>query len=226
MIPKHVAIIPDGNRRWAKEKGFVESFGHKVGGEYNNLRSLCEEIKKYGTKYLSVWAFSTENWKRDKREKYELFDVISRGVDRFADFYDINKYKIKQIGRKDRLPKKLIDKIDNLEKLTSNYSDFNVLLGIDYGGRDEILRAVNEIINKGKDNMDEDTFKKYLDTGFIPDPEILVRTGGEQRMSGFLPFQATYSELFFVDKYFPDFDSEDIKKIFQEYNDRNRKFGK
>src|SRR3989344_5657014 len=200
MVPKHIAIIPDGNRRWAKSKRFSLLNTYKTAGSYEKAKKLGEYAKKCGVKYISIWAFSTENWKRDKN--------------RFA-----------HIGNQNKIPKTILDKIKKLEKKTRNFKEFTFILCLNYGGRDEIIRAVNKAI-KNKKKVNEKSFKKILDTKEIPDPDLIIRTGGEKRLSGFMPFQSMYSELYFIDKLFPDFSNSDLKKAIDSFNKRKRNYGK
>lgn len=226
-IPIHISIIPDGNRRWAKEQGFRTSMGYSRGGDYEHLKSLVEEARKLGAKYFSFWGFSTENWNRDKSERDEIFKLVLRNIEKFRKDALENKLRFRHIGRKDRLPANIIAELEKLEKETERFSDFNVLLCLDYGGRDEIVRAVRKIISDkiSLSEVDEKNFVKYLDTSEIPDVDLIVRTAGEMRTSGFMPFQSTYSELYFSEKYFPEFGVEDLRKAVEEFGNRKRNFG-
>jgi len=223
--PIHIAIIPDGNRRWARKKALMPSMGHVKATDNNSLFSIFEEAKKFGVKYFSIWGFSTENWKRNEDEKNFLFNLLLKNVKK--SIRGARKYKImiRHVGRKDRLPKKLVKELGILEEKTKNYTGFTVLLCLDYGGRDEILRAVNKIIKDKKKKIDEKTFSDYLDTAGIPDPDLVIRTSGEKRLSGFMPFQASYSEIYFVKKYFPDFSRKDLRKVIKNFMNRERRFG-
>lgn len=224
-IPIHVAIIPDGNRRWAKEKGLGASLGHYKAGTYDELENLFKEARRLGSKYMSIWAFSTENWSRDKAEVNAVFDVVLKGVERFRRDAHKNKIRFRHIGRKDRIPKKLLEELNKLEEETKSYSDFNVQLCLDYGGRDEIVRAVNKLLKSGKQEIGEKDISNTLDTEGVPDPDLIIRTSGEKRTSGLMPFQAAYAELYFADVYFPDFDASELRKAIQDYQSRHRRFG-
>lgn len=224
-VPLHVAIIPDGNRRWAVKKGFYPSYGHYKAGSYDNLERLFGKAKSLGVKYLSIWGFSTENWKRDKKEIKSIFDLILKGIDRFKKEAHKSKIRFRHFGRKDRLPKKLLRELEKLEEETENYSLFNVNLCLDYGGRDEILRCVNLLLKDKKKNVDERDFSAHLDSKGVPDPDLIIRTSGEKRISGFMPFQSTYAEFSFVNKHFPDFTGEDLKKEIDGFSMRQRRMG-
>lgn len=224
-VPKHIAIIPDGNRRWAKERGMEGFRGHEKAGEVDNLTALFEEAKKFGVKYISFWGFSTENWKRNKEENDKLFDVLIKGVDGFLDYARENNVRFRHFGRKDRFSKELVEALERLEKETETYNEYNVQLCLDYGGRDEILRAVNKLLNAKAKEINDEQFSKVLDTHEVPDPDLIVRTSGEKRLSGFMPWQGVYAELIFVDKHFPDFRPEDVGEVIREFSRRKRRFG-
>lgn len=223
--PIHVVVIPDGNRRWAKEKGLAASLGHEKAFDRDNLLSIMDEAKALGVKYLSFWAFSTENWNRDSLEVNILFKLFSKWLNEVEkDFHD-RKIRFIHIGRKDRIPKALAEKLTKVEEETRHFMDFTVILCLDYGGRDEIIRAVNKAIQSGAEKVDENSFKQYLDTKDIPDPDLIIRTSGEQRLSGFMPFQGVYSELYFTPVYFPDFDANELRRAVSEFSKRKRRFG-
>ncbi len=184
------------------------------------------EAKKLGSKYVSLWLFSTENWKRPKYEINFLFDHFSKNLDLMLQGSLKNKIRIIHLGRKDRLPKKVVDGLELLESETSKFEDFTALLCMDYGGRDEIIRAVNKMLESGQSNINEDDFKKYLDSSDIPDPDLVIRTSGEKRLSGFMPFQTTYSEFYFTDLHFPDFGVKEFRQAIEDYSKRKRNMGK
>ncbi len=223
-IPVHVAIIPDGNRRWARERNMKPWEGHAKAGTFENLNSLIQEAKKLGVKYLSFWGFSTENWKREKKEVSIIMRLILKGLNEFDERAE-KDVRFVHIGRKDRLLGKLVERIDSLEEKTKGNKEVCVLLCLDYGGRDEIIRAVNNVLTSGKKEISEEEFRNFLDTNGFPDPDLIVRTGGEMRMSGFMPFQSDYAELFFTDVYFPDFDAKELRKAVEWYYGRDRRFG-
>jgi len=224
-VPNHIAIIPDGNRRWAKEKGLVSSIGHYKSASPENIKSLIRESKRQGVHYLTIWGFSTENWKREKVEIDAIFSLLMKNIEGFKAEAEKNKIRFRHIGGKDRLPKNLIDALNDIEQATKNYNEFNVQLCLDYGGRDEIVRAVNKLLNSGEREVNEEILSKYLDTQDIPDPDFIIRTSGEQRISGLLPFQSTYAELYFTDVHFPDFDARELRKAIEDYKNRQRRFG-
>ena len=224
-VPIHVAIIPDGNRRWARAKWKMPFFGHYSAASYDRIESLFAQAKELGVKYLSIWGFSTENWKRNSVEIQSIFDLITKGIEHFKLVAKRHKICFKHIGRKDRLPSSLISALDELEEATKKYDEFHVLLLLDYGGRDEIIRAVNKMLSSGIKDVDEESFKLYLDTEEIPDPDLIIRTSGEQRTSGFMPYQSTYAELYFSSKYFPDFSAADLKEAVLQFSGRIRRFG-
>ncbi|MBM3233373.1 di-trans,poly-cis-decaprenylcistransferase [Candidatus Pacearchaeota archaeon] len=224
-IPLHIAIIPDGNRRWAKKKGRRPEFGHYTAASFQHIHELFEEARRLGVKYLTLWGFSTENWKRDSRETRAIFDLLLQNIERFKEEAERQHIRFKHIGRKDRLPKDLVKTLSDLEKETEHYTEFNVQLCLDYGGRDEIIRAVNGVIKKRVKKVNEKDFMSYLDSADIPDIDLIIRTSGEQRLSGFMPFQSAYAELYFCDVHFPDFTPRELRKAVEEYGRRKRTFG-
>ena len=224
-IPNHVVIIPDGNRRWAKEKGLFVTAGHYKSASYENVKSILSEAKAIGIRYISFWGFSTENWSREEVEVKAVFELVSGLLDKLEKEAEENKVRFRHLGRKDRLPRELLEKIKKVEEKTSKYSDLNVQLCLDYGGRDELIRAINKIILDGVKKVDDKMFSEYLDTKDIPDPDLIIRTSGEKRLSGMMPFQSVYSELYFADCYFPDFDALELKKAVEDYQKRQRRFG-
>lgn len=225
-IPKHVAIIPDGNRRWAKERGMQGSLGHEKAGSSENLMKLFNEANELGLNHLTFWAFSTDNWKREKKEVDFLFKLLKKSFDEFQKEFVKEGIRFKHIGRKDRLPKDIVARLEKLEKDTAGNEGLNVSICMDYGGRDEILRAVNKLLKEGVKEIEEDDFKNYLDSAGIPDPDLIIRTSGESRTSGFMPFQSAYSEFYFCDVNFPDFGPEELRKAVAEFGRRKRNFGK
>ena len=225
-IPEHVVVVPDGNRRWAKEKGFREIEGHIRAGTYKHLKNILDEAKKLGIRYVTLWGFSTENFNRSNLEKNNLFGIFRKLIKDFSEDAMGNKVRFRHFGRRDRLPKDLMESIEKLEKDTEEFEDWNVSVCLDYGGRDELIRAINRLLEEGKKEISADDFADYLDTKDVPDPDLIIRTSGEQRLSGLMPFQSVYSELLFVEKHFPDFSGEDLRRAVEEYSNRDRRFGK
>jgi len=223
-VPLHLAIIPDGNRRWARSNGLAASMGHRKAGSREHMKELLEESRRLGIRYISFWGLSPENWKRDKKEIDSLFDIILESVEFLRSECEKNKIRFRHIGRKDRIPKKLADELRKLEEKTAGNEEFNIQLCLDYGGRDEIVRAVNKAVKEGKE-VDEESFKKFLDTADIPDPDLIVRTSVEKRLSGYFAYQGTYAELYFTGVHFPDFRGKDLRKAVEEYKKRKRTFG-
>ncbi|MCW8965070.1 MAG: polyprenyl diphosphate synthase [Candidatus Pacearchaeota archaeon] len=224
-VPNHVAIIPDGNRRWAEERGMEGYRGHEHAGRVESITALAEEVRKFGVKYVTFWGFSTENWKREKEENDKLLGVLLKGIEGFLEYAHENKVRFSHFGRRDRFSKEIVEALNRLESETKDYGDFNVALALDYGGRDEILRAVNKLLVLKAKKVSEEQFSKVLDTHDFPEPDLIVRTSGEKRLSGFLPWQGVYAELIFVDKYFPDFKPEDVDEVIREFSNRKRRFG-
>ncbi len=220
-IPNHVAIIPDGNRRWAKEKGLNTYEGHKRG--FNGLIKIAKKARTLGIKVFTVWAFSTENWKRSKDEVNYLMKLYEIMLDKYLADALKDEVKIIHLGRKDRINKTLKNKIVNIEEKTKNFTQYYLCIGLDYGGRDEIVRAI-----KKSSNLSEDNFNQFLDTKDLPypNPDLIIRTSGEQRLSGFMLWQSQYSELVFEKKYLPDYNDKDFENTIKEFSERQRRFGK
>jgi undecaprenyl diphosphate synthase len=226
-LPKHIAIIPDGNRRWAKEKGLPTFEGHKKG--FNQAIEIGKKARELGIKVLTLWAFSSENWKRTKEEISYLMDLYYQMIE--INIQDALKEKIRiiHLGRKDRISNKLRLKIMEAEEKTKNFDKYYLAIALDYGGRDEIIRTINKI-NQSKTsikNFSEEKINQFLDTKDLPypSPDLVIRTSGEIRTSGFMIWQAAYSEWIFYPKYFPDFTPFDLEKCIEEYKKRKRRFG-
>ena len=228
-MPKHIAIIMDGNRRWAKKKNLPIRLGHKQGAE--TLEKIVRYGNKIGINYITVYAFSTENWKRSKEEVDALMSLLEKYLDDFAKEADTENIVIKVLGNIDVLSDSLKTSINKTIKRTENNTGTIFSIALNYGGRDEIVNATKQIaldIKDGKINVEdinEEIFSKYLYTKNIPDPDLLIRTSGELRLSGFLPWQSVYSEFLFLDKLWPDFSIQDLDYAIEVYNKRNRKFG-
>jgi len=222
VLPKHIALIVDGNRRWAKERGLPGISGHKAGAE--NINKLVKTAKEMGIKCISAWVFSTENWKRSKEEVKYLFELMGDTVQDYRNKFLEEKSRFVHIGRKDRIPGKLRDSIINLEEQTKNFDDFTVCLAIDYGGHDELVRTINHLKDSGIE-INEENIEKNLDTAKLPKIDLIIRTGGEVRLSGFMSWQCAYAELFFTKTHFPDFSPEELKKAVEDFSHRERRFG-
>ena len=227
-LPKHVAIIMDGNRRWAKKNGKTTPQGHKEGAE--TLKRLAKFANKLGIKYMTVYAFSTENWKRAEDEVGAIMKLLKYYI---LDFFKSNddNVKVKVIGKIEELPKDIYEEIKAVEEKTKNNTGMVLNIAFNYGGRDEITTATKNIANlvlEGKLNpqdITEDTISQNLYTANQPDPDLLIRTSGEERISNFLPWQIAYSEFVFSDKYWPEYSDEDFIDSIAIYQRRNRRFG-
>ncbi len=227
QIPIHIVLFPDGNRRWAKERGLPTLKGHWEG--YKNLLKFCQWCQKRGVKVLTAFGFSTENWDRTKREVIYLMKLLERGISDKKHVKDIQKYqvKVKIIGQKKRLPKSLQKAIVKIENLTKNNKDLQLNLAISYGGRWDITQAVQKIVRKKipASKITEDLISQHLSTAGLPDPDLIIRAGGERRLSNFVIWQGAYSELYFPKKYWPAFTEKDLDEAIEEYNRRSRRFG-
>ena len=227
---EHLAIIMDGNRRWAKEKSMMTTMGHKKGADVLvDTAKYCDEI---GLKYLTVYAFSTENWKRTEEEVGYLMGLLGVYLDKFLKELDMENIKINFIGNIDVIDSSLSTRIRNLEEKTANNTGLNLMIAFNYGGRDEIVRACRNIAEKVKNNelnvddIDENLFSNHLYTSGKKDPDLVVRTSGEMRTSNFLPWQITYSEFLPLDKYWPDFTKDDVDFCVEEFSKRKIRKGK
>lgn len=228
-LPKHIAIIMDGNRRWAKEKGKDAKFGHKNGAD--NLDKLAHFANDIGLKYMTVYAFSTENWKRAEKEVGALMVILGNYLDYFSDKAETENIKINILGDINRVDKKLQKKILDAVEKTKNNTGLVLNIAFNYGGRNELVYALKNIVKSIEnkdiniDDIDENLISKNLYTKEQPDPDLVIRTGGELRISNFLPWQSVYSELYFTNKYWPDFKNDDLLEAIAEYQKRNRRFG-
>lgn len=226
-IPFHLGIIIDGNRRWARERGLLAFKGHRQG--FEKLKEVGKWCKEKGVKVLTVYAFSTENWNRSKKEVGYLMKLLKHALSKKR-VQELNKdgIKIKVIGQKERLLESLQEKIKEAEKLTENNKESILNLAISYGGRPEIIQAVKNIIKKKipASEITEDLISQNLWTANLPYPDLIIRTGGEQRLSNFFTWQSAYSELYFTKKYWPDFTEKDLDEAFRDYGRRQRKFGR
>lgn len=221
-LPKHVAVIMDGNRRWARARGLPAFEGHRRGAVA--FEKLVRKAEEMGIECLSSWAFSTENWKRSKEEVNALFSIIEDMAKKYKDTCQKEKIRFVHIGRKDRIPSTLRDLLINIEKDTKQFTKFTIVLAIDYGGHDELLRTIRKIVEQ-KEEITEENIEKNLDTAGIPQIDYIIRTGGEKRLSGFMSWQCAYAELFFTDTYFPAFSPKKFEEAIEEFSKRVRRFG-
>jgi undecaprenyl diphosphate synthase len=223
ILPKHVAVIPDGNRRWAKERNLPTFQGHKKGVE--NSINLFNEAQRLGIPYFTWWGFSTENWNRSNQEIKFLMQIFKNYLEKLKKKLREEEIHFRHFGRRDRLPKPVILLLSELEKLTDGFSKANLGLALDYGGRDEILRAIKKM-EMDKTSISKESFEHALDTGGFPDPDLIIRTSGEQRLSGFMPWQGTYAELYFAKENFPAFGVPEFQAALADFGKRKRNFGK
>ena len=228
-IPQHVAIILDGNGRWAKAKGMPRNYGHAQGSK--NVEKICEEAWRMGIKYLTVYAFSTENWNRPKEEVNALMKLLRNYMKTCLKTAAKNDMKVRVIGDITKLYEDIQKRILELEEATKNNGGLNFQIAINYGSRDEITRAVRtlaEDVKEGKlmpEEVNEACIERYLDTHDIPDPDLLIRTSGEQRLSNYLLWQLAYTEFYFTDVPWPDFSKQELEKAIEQYNRRDRRYG-
>lgn len=228
-VPKHVAIILDGNGRWAKKRNMPRNYGHVQGSK--TVEQIIEDAYNMGIEYVTVYAFSTENWKRSKDEVDALMKLLGKYLIDCIERSTKNNMCVRVIGDKTGLDPKLVKRINELEEATVNNSGLKFTIAINYGGRDEIRRAVADIakdVGEGKlevSEITEDLISDRLDTAGLPDPDLLIRTSGEERLSNFLPWQLAYTEFYFTDVLWPDFCKEDLLTAIRYYNGRERRFG-
>jgi len=229
-IPKHIAIIMDGNGRWAKARGFSRIAGHNEGAK--RIKEIVKAAKEAGVKIITVFAFSTENWDRPKNEISALFSHLNDFLNNYKNELVKENIKLKIIGKRDRLDKNTIKKIEEVENATSKNDAFIFNIAIDYGGRWDIVEAVRRVLTDfqnskiTKEQITEESFGRYLELGSLPDPELLIRTSGEERISNFLLWNFAYTEFYFPDVYWPDFTKEELNKAIELYSTRERRFGK
>ncbi|MBQ7126186.1 di-trans,poly-cis-decaprenylcistransferase [bacterium] len=221
---KHIAIIMDGNRRWAKERSLPSAIGHKKG--VDALKTTLKAFDEFGIKYLTVYAFSTENWNRKPDEVNFLMDLLANTLKNELDEMNQNNVVISFIGNISQLNTNLQQILNNAVEKTKNNTGVHLQIAFNYGARAEIVNAINKIIDAKETNITEDIFEKYLYTKNIPDPEILIRTGGEMRISNYLLWQIAYSELIIIPDYWPDFNQESLINCIKEFASRSRRFGK
>ena len=228
-IPNHIAIILDGNGRWAKSKGMPRSYGHVKGCA--NLESICDDIKDIGVKYLTVYAFSTENWKRSREEVEGLMKLFRSYLKKCKKSAAKNKMRVKVIGDISAFDEDIQESVRELEEFSKDYDELFFQIALNYGSRDEIVRGIRRLAQdavEGKikpEEITEDTFGTYLDTAGIPDPDFMIRTSGEQRLSNYLLWQLAYTEFYFTDVSWPDFHKPELMKAIEKYNERDRRYG-
>lgn len=228
-IPQHVAIILDGNGRWAKSKGMPRNYGHTVGAK--NVETVCQAADELGIRYLTLYAFSTENWNRPQSEVDALMRLLESYLKNCIKTAEKNHMRVRVIGDKTRLGAAFQEKIANLEEASASNTGLNLTIAINYGSRDEMMRAMRRMLEDYKagsitmDMVDEKLFSGYLDTKDIPDPDLLIRTSGEQRLSNYLLWQLAYSEFYFTDVPWPDFHKKELELAIEAYNKRDRRYG-
>ena len=228
-IPQHIAIILDGNGRWAKAKGMPRNYGHTAGAR--NVETVCQAAHDLGVKYVTMYAFSTENWNRPEGEVEALMKLLESYLKNCIKTADKNNMRVRVIGDTTRLSERFQERIRELEAASAKNDGLNLQIAIKYGSRDEMTRAMrrmSEDVAAGKrkpEEITESVFEEYLDTAGIPDPDLLIRTSGELRLSNFLLWQLAYSEFYFTDVPWPDFHKEELERAIEAYNKRDRRFG-
>lgn len=228
-IPQHIAIILDGNGRWAKAKGMPRNYGHTAGAK--NVEMVCQAAHDLGVKYVTMYAFSTENWNRPEGEVEALMKLLESYLKNCIKTADKNNMRVRVIGDTTRLSERFQERIRELEAASAKNDGLNLQIAINYGSRDEMTRAMrrmSEDVVAGKrkpEEITESVFEEYLDTAGIPDPDLLIRTSGELRLSNFLLWQLAYSEFYFTDVPWPDFHKEELERAIEAYNKRDRRFG-
>lgn len=228
-VPKHIAIIMDGNGRWAKKRFMPRNYGHAQGSKA--VENICEDAYNLGVKYLTVYAFSTENWVRPKEEIDALMKLLRTYMKDCLKRSSKNNMRVRVIGDISRLPEDLQQSIVELEQVSAKNTGLNFQVALNYGGRDEMIRAIRKVASDVKENkvsvdeITEETFAEYLDTREIPEPDLLIRTSGEKRLSNFLLWQLAYTEFYFTDVLWPDFNKKELIKAIDYYKDRDRRYG-
>ena len=228
-IPNHVAIILDGNGRWAKAKGMPRTYGHVKGCA--NLETICDDVKDLGIKYLTVYAFSTENWKRSRDEVEALMKLFRSYLKKCVKIAERNKMRVKIIGDTSVFDEVIREKIHYLEEVSKDYDELYFQIALNYGSRDEITRGMRRMAQDAAEGklipaqITEETIEGYLDTAGVPDPDLLIRTSGELRLSNFLLWQLAYTEFYFTEVPWPDFDKQELIRAIEKYNQRDRRYG-
>jgi undecaprenyl diphosphate synthase len=223
LKPNHIAIIMDGNGRWATQKGLDRSEGHIKG--YENIKPIVMAAKKLDIKYLTLYAFSTENWNRSKEEIQFILNLAATVIDQETDELHKNKVNISHIGSKDNLPMNILNKIQRSETLTKKNNEFYLSMAFNYGSRNEIVQTIKNINVSNKEKITERKISECLSTNKFPDPDIVIRTGGQKRLSNFLLWESAYAELFFLDVFWPNFSEKILHDIIEDFSKRKRNFG-
>lgn len=228
-IPQHIAIILDGNGRWAKKRGMPRNYGHLQGAK--NVEQICQDAYDLGVKYLTVYAFSTENWKRSVEEVTGIMNILRQYLTSFKTHIKRDKLTVRVIGDRTKLADDINRLIDELWEMSKDNQGLTLTIALNYGSRDEITRAVQRIATDVQsqkvtlDSIDETLISSYLDTGYMPDPDLMIRTSGELRLSNYLLWQLAYTEFYFTDVLWPDFNKDELIKAIQYYNGRDRRYG-
>lgn len=227
-VPNHIAIILDGNGRWAKSKGMPRNYGHVKGCE--NLEYICEIAKELGVKYLTVYAFSTENWKRSREEVEGLMNLFRNYLKKCIKISKKNNMRVRVIGDPSAFDEDIQNRIRELEEFSKDFDELHFQIALNYGSRDEITRAVNRMLEDQRQGVltgpvTESMISDYLDTAGIPDPDLMIRTSGELRLSNYLLWQLAYTEFYFTDVPWPDFKKDELVKAIEKYNERDRRYG-
>lgn len=228
-IPEHIAIILDGNGRWAKSRKMPRNYGHLQGAK--NVEQICQDAYDMGVKYLTVYAFSTENWKRSVEEVSGIMNILRQYLTSFKTHVKRDKLTVRVIGDRSRLADDINQLIDELWEMSKDHQGLTLTIALNYGSRDEITRAVRQIAKEACEQkfapseITEDVISAHLDTNYMPDPDLLIRTSGELRLSNYLLWQLAYTEFYFTDVCWPDFDKDELWKAIQYYNGRERRYG-
>lgn len=221
-IPQHIAIIMDGNGRWATERGKIRSYGHQAG--VDTVRRITAECTRLGVKFLTLYTFSTENWNRPADEIAALMGLVLTSLE--DEMFMKNNVRLRVIGDFKRLPVEVQEKLNGMMERTAKNDSMTMVIALSYSSRWEITEATKQLIAEGNTNITEEDISKHLQTSFMPDPDLLIRTGGELRISNYLLWQIAYSELYFCNTYWPDFTEEELYKAIESYQNRQRRFGK
>ncbi len=224
-VPQHIAIIMDGNRRWAKQHAMEVLQGHEYVAD-KVIEQLVDQCVVRGVSFLTLWAFSTENWGRDSQEVAGLMQIFRKSFSRSAEQLHAKGVRLRVIGDLAAFPSDIQENVAKWLDISAKNTKITVIFALNYGGRDELIRAINEFRSHEKSVATPEIFSKYLDTADTPDPDLIIRPGGEKRLSGFLPWQSVYAELYFTDVLMPDFDAAELDKALADYAERQRRFGK